>query len=367
MKLLEIQTETVSIPLKQSFKTALRMVDRFENICVRITTDTEHTGFGGAAPAAVITGETLPSILGALKHIHSCLTGMDIEDAEIIFQKLNACMIGNHSAKAAVDMAVYDLLGKLYGLPLFRFLGGTARPLETDMTISIDSPEKMVSDSMERAGQGFGILKIKVGNDPALDIRRLLAVRQAVGPAIKLRIDANQGWNPKEAVVVVNRLKKEGVDIELIEQPVRAGDYAGMRFVRDRVDIPVIADESVFSPADALRLIEMQAADGINIKLMKCGGIFNALKIAAIAESAGLTCMVGSMMESCLSVTAAAHLACSKSIIGAYDLDAPLFCSVNPVQGGIHYSASTITIPDGPGLGISRIQSASCPGSETLG
>jgi L-Ala-D/L-Glu epimerase len=361
MKLLEIQAQTLSIPLKQPFKTALRTVDCIENICVRITTDTEHTGFGGAAPTAVITGETASSILGALKHIHDNLTGMNIEDAEIIFQKLNACMIGNPSAKAAVDMAVYDLLGKRYGLPLYRLLGGTDSPLETDMTISIDFPEKMASDSLERSGQGFGILKIKVGNDPGLDIRRIMAIRKAVGPDIKLRIDANQGWKPKEAVVVVNRLSKEGVDIELIEQPVRAGDYAGMRFVRDRVDIPVIADESVFSPADALRLIEMQAADGINIKLMKCGGIFNALKIAAIAESAGLTCMVGSMMESSLSVTAAAHLACSKSVIKAYDLDAPLFCSVNPVRGGIHYRASTITIPDSPGLGIRSIRPASHP------
>jgi len=357
MKLLEIQAETILIPLKQPFTTALRSVDRIENVCVRITTDTEHTGFGGAAPTAVISGETVPSILGALKHIHDSLSGMNIEDAEIIFQKLNACMIGNHSAKAAVDMAVHDLLGKQYGLPLFRLLGGTAGPLETDMTVSMDSPEKMASDSLEKVGQGFGILKIKVGKDPALDISRIMAVRKAIGPGIKLRIDANQGWKPKEAVVVINRLSKEHVDIELIEQPVSAKDYAGMRFVRDRVDIPVIADESVFSAADVLRLIEMQAADGINIKLMKCGGIFNALKIAAIAESAGLTCMVGSMMESSLSVTAAAHLACSRSVIGAYDLDAPLFCSINPVRGGIHYRASTITIPDGHGLGISSILS----------
>ena len=361
MKFLEIQAETISIPLKQPFKTALRTVDCLENICVRILTDTEHIGFGGAAPTAVITGETVPSILGALKHIQDSLAGMDIEDAEILFQKLNACMIGNHSAKAAVDMAVHDLLGKLYGLALFRLLGGTAAPLETDMTVSMDSPEKMASDGLEKTGQGFSILKIKVGNDPALDIRRIMAVRKAVGDGVRLRIDANQGWKPKEAVVVVNRLLKQGVDIELIEQPVSAGDYAGMRFVRDRVDIPVIADESVFSPADALRLIEMQAADGINIKLMKCGGIFNALKIAAIAESAGLTCMVGSMMESSLSVTAAAHLACSRRVINACDLDAPLFCSDNPIQGGIHYIASAISVPDGPGLGIRSIQPASPP------
>ena len=361
MKLLEIQAQTISIPLKQPFKTALRTVDRIENICVRISTDTEHIGFGGAAPTAVITGETVPSILGALKHIHDSLNGMNIEDAEIIFQKLNACMVGNHSAKAAVDMALYDLLGKRCGFPLFRLLGGAGGPLETDLTVSIDTPEKMASDSLEKAALGFAILKIKVGKDPALDISRLMAVRKAVGPDIKLRIDANQGWKPKEAVAVVDRLSKEHVDIEMLEQPVPAGDYAGMRFVRDRVDIPVIADESVFSATDALRLVEMQAADGINIKLMKCGGIFNALKIAAIAESAGLSCMVGCLMESSIGVTAAAHLACSRSVIGAYDLDAPLFCGINPIEGGIQYSASAITIPDGPGLGIGSLLSAAIP------
>lgn len=355
MKLFDIQSETHSIVLSHPFKTALRTVNRLETICVRITTDVGLTGFGGAAPAAPITGETAASILGALNHIRDSLAGMDIEDGEAVFQKLNTCLVGNGSAKAAVDMALYDLLGKRTGLSLCRLLGGSPRPLETDMTVSLDLPDKMAEDSRERAAQGFGILKIKVGHDPDLDVRRLAAVRNAAGPAIRLRIDANQSWTPKEAVAIVDHLMKTQVDIECLEQPVRAGDLPGMRYVRERVPVPVIADESVFSAADALKVAEMRAADGINIKLMKCGGIFNAVKIAAVAEAAGLSCMVGSMMESTLSVTAAAHLASSRRIISACDLDAPLFLSRNPVDGGIRYEGAAILLPDGPGLGIRSI------------
>ncbi len=154
---------------------------------------------------------------------------------------------------------------------------------------------------------------------------------------------------------VGKELERRGIAIELMEQPVPARDYAGLRYVRDNVAFPVYADESVFSPQDALKLIEMNAVDGLNIKLMKCGGIYNALKIAAIAETAAIPCMIGSMMESHVSVSAAAHLAAGRTIIGRCDLDAALFCSINPAQGGISYQGSRVIIPDAPGLGIEAI------------
>ena len=140
-----------------------------------------------------------------------------------------------------------------------------------------------------------------------------------------------------------------------MEQPVKADDFAGLKFVRDNVPFPVYADESIFSPVDAMKLIEMEAVDGINIKLMKCGGIYNALKIAAIAETANIPCMIGSMMECSVSVTAAAHLATSRTIIDRFDLDAPLFCANNPAEGGISYKGRTIALPDGSGLGITSV------------
>ena len=355
MQITDIKIQVVTIPLISTFKTALRTVSQVENVLITMLTDSSLVGFGGAAPAAVITGDTLLSIIGGIEHIRDNVVGMDIDNPESVLQRLNNCIIGSMSAKAAVDMAIYDLVAKSLNIPLFRLLGGRTRDVETDMTISIDSPEKMGADSKQKVSQGFTTLKIKVGGNPNLDILRLQSIRQAIGSETRLIIDANQGWNAKEAVRVGKELERRAIPVDLMEQPVPARDYEGLRFVRDNVSFPVYADESVFSPQDALKLVDMHAVDGLNIKLMKCGGIYNALKIAAIAETAGIPCMIGSMMESHVSVTAAAHLAASRTIIGHADLDAALFCSINPAQGGISYHGSRVIIPDTPGLGIESI------------
>lgn len=355
MKIISITTEIIAIPLIKTFKTALRTIDTVENVVVTIETDTGEKGFGSAAATPVITGETLASIQGAIEHISPFLTGMGILDYELLFQKLNSCILGNMSAKAAIDMALYDLLAKAYKTPLYKFLGGAVNTIETDITISLNPVQEMMEDSKQKVQEGFRILKIKVGGDPDLDIARLEAIKSVVGDNVQIRIDANQGWSPKEAVFVGQEIEKREIPIVLMEQPVAAKDFKGLKYVRDNIALPVFADESVFSPQDALELIKMDAVDGLNIKLMKCGGIYNALKIAAIAESAGIPCMIGSMMECSISVTAAAHLATSRSIITGYDLDAPLFCSSNPAKGGIAYSGSTVCFNDLPGLGIESI------------
>jgi len=351
----DIQIQKITIPLNQTFKTALRQVSQIENICLKIVTDTEYEGYGCAAPTAVITGETEGSIISAVSHIRDSLVGKNVENLEQVLQVLNTCIRGNFSAKAAVDMALYDLFGKMLNSPLYRLLGGLSNTIQTDMTISIDTLDKMTDDSLKAVEQGFQVLKIKVGNDPELDFLRLQKISEVTGPDIKLRIDANQGWKPKEALLVMDKLARDSISIELLEQPVHAGDYRGMKFVRDRVSVPVIADESVFTEEDALRILEMDAVDGINIKLMKCGGIYNALKIAAITESAGVSCMIGSMMECSVSVSAAVHLAKAKSCISRYDLDAPLFCSLDPTGGAVSYKAATVSVSELPGLGIQKM------------
>ncbi|MBT8347304.1 MAG: dipeptide epimerase [Desulfofustis sp.] len=359
MKIRRITTEPISIPLKQVFRTALRTVTTLENILVNVETDSEYTGYGSAAPTAVITGETAGSIADAVAHIGAAIEGMDLAGHELVFQRLNRCLVGNNSAKAAVDMALYDLLAKSLGIPLYRLLGGNIQPLETDITISLDTIDRMVEDSRARLAEGFTILKIKVGNNPELDIERLEQIYRSVGSEVSMRIDANQGWQPKEAVYVGREIARRGIPVELMEQPVAARRYRDLAYVKKRVLLPVYADESVFSGAEALELIRIGAVDGINIKLMKCGGIYNARKIAAIAEAAGIPCMIGSMMECQVSVTAAAHLAAATSTISIMDLDAPLFCSSNPAAGGISYRGSEIVLPDEPGLGISGFKGSS--------
>lgn len=356
MKITKIRIGEISVPLKTPFKTALRTVNSVEDIIVEIHTDTGHIGFGEAPPTGVITGDTKGAIIGALKdHIAKSIIGMDIENFEEIMLKLNKCIVSNTSAKAAVDIALYDLYGQLYSAPLYKMLGGYRKEIITDITISVNSPEEMAKDSLDAIKRGFTTLKIKVGKDSLVDLERMKAIRNAVGYDVKLRIDANQGWKPKEAVQALTKMEDAGLDIEFVEQPVEAHDIDGLKFVTDNVSIPVLADESVFSPQNALTILQKRAADFINIKLMKTGGLYNALKICSIAEIYGVECMIGCMLEAKVSVNAAVHLAAAKSIITKIDLDGPVLCSEDPVEGGAIFDEYKITLNNDPGLGIKKV------------
>ncbi len=356
MKITDIRLGEISVPLKTPFKTALRTVNSVEDIIVEVHTDTGNIGYGEAPPTGVITGDTKGSIIGALNdHIKKNIIGMDIENFEDIMLKLDKCVVKNNSAKAAIDIALYDLYGQLLNAPIYKILGGYRNEIITDITISVNDPEEMAKDSIDAIKRGFNTLKIKVGKDAATDILRMKAIRNAVGYDVKLRIDANQGWKPKEAVKALRKMEDEGLDIEFVEQPVEAHDIDGLKFVTDNVSIPVLADESVFSPMDALTILQKRAADFVNIKLMKTGGIHNALKICSIAEIYGVECMIGCMLEAKVSVNAAVHLAAAKSIITKIDLDGPVLCSVDPVEGGAIFNEYKITLNNGPGFGIKKI------------
>lgn len=356
MKIVAIETAEVNIPLVTPFKTALRTVNSVNDIVVRVVTDEGEVGFGEAPPTAVITGDTKGSIRCAIEEfIAPNLVGMDIENLDGIMKKLHGCILKNTSAKAAVDMAVYDLYAKSCKKPLYKVLGGNRAEIETDLTISVNETSEMVADSLKAVEQGFGILKIKVGKESLKDIERIKAIRQAVGPDIKLRIDANQGWSAKDAVRIIRTMEDMGIEMDLVEQPVHAHDFAGMKFVTSQVHTPILADESVFSPEDAIQLIKERAADLINIKLMKTGGIYEALKICAIAETYGVECMIGCMLESKIAVSAAAHLAAGKGVITRADLDGPSLCREDPYTGGPVYEGSKIFMNETYGLGITEV------------
>ena len=353
MVIKDIQLGSIRIPLARPFKTALRSVDHIDDVAIRITTDTGEAGYGEAPPTAVITGDTKGSIVEAIRSfISPAILGMDVENIDGIMHRLHSCMVKNTSAKAAVDMAVYDLYAQRFGAPLYRLLGGYRREFDTDITISVNPIDQMVADSVDAVGKGFGILKIKVGKEALADVERIAAIRNAVGPKAVLRVDANQGWTAKDAVRIITAMEDKGLDIELVEQPVPAHDLPGMRYVTSRVGTPVLADESVFSPQDAVEIIRTGAADLINIKLMKTGGIYQALKICDIAEAYGVECMIGCMLESKLSVSAAAHLAAAKRVITKADLDGPSLCTYDPFEGGPVYEGSNICMNENAGIGI---------------
>ena len=358
MRITDIRLSMLRVPLKTPFKTALRTVETVEDIVVAIHTDTGHVGYGEAPATAVITGDTHGSIVEAIrKFIFPRLIGAEVANLNRITQLIQGALEKNFSAKAAVEIAVYDLFGQLYNAPLYKMLGGGDPVIATDITISVDYIDKMVADSLAAVERGFESLKIKVGKDIGVDIERTKAIYAAVEGRALLRLDANQGWSAKQAVYAIQALEDAGVHLELVEQPVKAQDLEGLKYVTDRVHTPIMADESVFGPIEVIELIKMRAADIINIKLMKTGGISNAIRIADIAALYGVECMIGCMIETSISVSAAVHVAVAKSnVITKVDLDGPSLCQFNPVDGGVIFNDSEISVTDAPGLGIREIR-----------
>ena len=357
MRITRVRLGRISVPLRVPFKTALRSVESVEDVVVEVHTDAGAIGYGEAPPTGVITGDTTGAIVGAIQdHIGRAILDRDVDDLEDLLQRFQRSIVHNTSAKAAVDMALWDLYGQLHRIPVYKLLGGARHRIVTDITISVNPPEEMARDARDAIARGYDCLKVKVGANPALDVERLSAVRRAAGDGVCIRIDANQAWRPREAVRILNEMQAKGLAIEFVEQPVKAQDIDGLRYVTEHSDVPVLADESVFSPEDAMRIMQTRAADLINIKLMKCGGLTNALKIASAAEVYGVECMIGCMLEAKISVNAAVELACAKRIITKVDLDGPVLCSEDPILGGAVFQEKEITVSDEPGLGIKGVE-----------
>lgn len=357
MKIVQMDTFKIAVPLNKPFKTALRTVNTAEAIYVKVICDNGVIGWGEAPPTLVITGDSLQSIEAAIQTvIKPVLIGRSLSNFEDIFREMNACIVGNSSAKAAVDMAVYDCLSQHANMPLFQFLGGYRDQLETDYTVSVNSPQEMAEDAVSYIQQGFNVLKIKVGkDDSSKDIERISAIREQIGKDVVIRLDANQGWEPKEAIRVIQKMEDLDLQIELVEQPVKAWDIQGMKQVTDAVDTLIMADEAVFTPKQAFEVLKTRSADLINIKLMKAGGIHQAQAINSMAEVCGVECMMGSMIETKLGISAAAHFAASKKNITRYDFDAPLMLSKDLINGGIIYQGRNIRLNDSLGLGIKSV------------
>jgi len=359
MKITNVRFAKLVVPLITPFKTAMRTVENIEDLVVIIETDAGQVGYGSAPATPVITGDTHGSIIAAIETIMlPKLRGMDIENLNGIIDVIQYAMVNNSSAKAVLELAIYDLWGKLYNAPLYKLLGGGGdkATLKTDITISVDDIDKMVSDSVKAVDDGFNILKIKIGTDIKEDIERVKAIHQAVDNTVLLRLDVNQGWSAKQTVYAANHFENIGIQLELIEQPVSADDIAGLKYITERVHTPIMADESAFSPKQVIDLITSQSVDIINIKLMKTGGISNAIRIADIAKIYQVQCMIGCMLEGSIGVSAAAHLAVAKAdVITKIDLDGPALGKFDPVAGGVSFNKSIIQLNNSPGLGIASI------------
>jgi L-alanine-DL-glutamate epimerase-like enolase superfamily enzyme len=355
MKISHMEIAKLTIPLTRPFVTALRTTSQVEDIVVRLITDTGLVGYGSAAATPVITGDSSESIVGALSLLAPRLIGQEIANFEQLLLMINSSLVNNNSAKAALDIALHDLVSQSLGIPLYQFLGSSNRSCTTLTTISVQAVAAMVKDAQAMTAQGFTSLKLKLGLDPQEDIARVAAIRQAVGPAIALVGDANQGWQPKAALQVINALEQAMLGVRLVEQPVASWDMANLKYVRDHSPLPIFADESVFSIRDAAKLITGQMADGLNLKLAKSGGIYAARAIYDLATAHRIPCMAGCMLESPIGLAAMASLVVGRSNIQYIDLDPITMIKHNPVHGGLSLTGATLTLSTAPGLGISAI------------
>lgn len=346
-----IEVYAYNIPMKP-FIISLGTLYEAKNVLVKIFTDEGLTGWGEGSPFPMIVGETQESDLALAKDFSQLLLKQNALDISGCMQRLNDFVPNNPTVKSAFDMALYDLSAQHAGMPLYQFLGGEKKMLLTDHTVSIGTPAVMADHALKLKQRGVTILKLKVGSakTPADDIGRVNAVRNAVGEEIPLRLDANQGWTVDDAIEILSAL--ENKNVQFCEQPVKHFNYDGLKKVSDEVGIPVMADESCFYTWQAKYIAEKKTCAHINIKLAKSGGMLEATEIAYVTRDAGISCMLGGMIESKLALTANAHFACAHDHIKFYDLDYCFNHLADPVVNGVQVkNECEIYLPDTPGIG----------------
>lgn len=346
----DVEIYPYNVSMIEPFRVALSTITSAENVLVRLRTREGVVGWGEASPYSPVTGETQAIDLAVGKDLANFVRGRDPFTLSAIVSDMDGFTPSNTSIKAALEMAVWDICGKLAGQPVYKLLGAYRDSFETDITIGMGTPAEMANKAAKYVQDGFKTLKIKLGDGPEPDTQRMKAIREAIGYSIKVRTDANQGWTAAETVRALRMMEK--YQMQICEQPVPYWDVEGLKFSRDNSPTPIMADESVHSPHDALAIVRKNAVDCINIKLMKSGGILRGIQIATVAASAGVTCMVGCMEETRLALTAGAHLVCSQKNIVYADLDGFLELSVDPVIGGMQMKDGIVTLPNTPGLGL---------------
>ncbi len=336
--------------LAEPYTIAYESVERVSNILVRLDVGDGPSGYGCAAPDSVVTGETPEGVLAALRQVvEPALKGADPMRRLVYMEKLQKELGESPSTLAAVDMALHDLLGKLAGQPTFRILGGFRQRIATSITIGILPCRETVERAVDRVKQGFRALKLKGGLDPEEDAERVLRVREAVGPGVGLRFDANQGYSVEGSLRFVELTR--GARLELLEQPTPRGEPDLMGRVVQAAPIAVMADESLMTLRDAFRIARRGLADMVNVKLMKAGGIDTALMINAVARAARLEVMVGCMDECALGIAAGLHFALARPNVVYADLDGHIGLEGDPTAGGVVLQNGLLRATDRPGLG----------------
>jgi len=350
-KIVRAEAIPVELKLKEPFVIANETTEVADNIFIRLETETGIVGWGCSTPDAV-TSETKETVLKNFEVAKRLVVGCDPTRINLVNFAMENELSGNPSLKAGVNMALYDIIGKMAGMPLFRLLGGYREKIATSVTVGLNPTDLMVEKAKQIVSAGFKFIKVKCGIDVEQDIENILAIREAVGSAVKLRLDANEGYSVEDALRIVTALEKNGVDIEILEQPTKANYLYSLKDVTRQCSVPIMADETALTLRDSVKLVKLEIADMINIKLMKIGGITNAIKANALAELANVPVMVGCMNESMAAMSAGVHFACAFRNVEYADLDSALDFTNDVAKGGARYAEGYVIPSEKPGLGV---------------
>ncbi len=338
-----------SIPM-EPFTIATGTMDHAQNVFIRVHTAAGFYGVGECSAFPMIVGETQDTCLVMAREFARLWKGKDALDIPTRLQQLHDFTAGNSTIKSAFDMALYDIAAKNAALPLYQFLGGSKRKVESDITIGIASPEFMAQKALDFKQNGATILKVKLGKDAKSDVERIKQIRQAVGADMKIRVDANQGWNFDEAVFALKAIGD--YDIEFCEQPMRTWYDDRLPELKKLSPVKIMADESVYNHHDARKQINSNSCSYINIKFSKSGGIFEAKQIHDLAASNNIPCMMGGMLESRIALSAKLHFVYASPNIKFYDMDTCMLGHLaDPCKGGVTYDGYFLNIADTPGIG----------------
>lgn len=359
MKITSIRTYPITLTVRPEFyivsSAGAHAISRY--VIVAIDTDEGLTGWGEATVVPLWSGETQGGALALIQnHFAPMLQGRDPSDIDTIAQQMDAITLDNHFTKAAVEMALLDLVGKKQRKPIYDLLGGAKNPMQIPIKFSIGlrEPDDAANIAAAKVKEGFTAIKLKVGPDAKKDLRRVQAVREAIGPKIRLNVDVNGGWSVEQSIREIPRYKK--FNLEYVEQPTPRWDIDGMAKVRAAVNLPIMADESVFSIWQAEQVIEKHAADLISIYPGKNGGILKSQKICTLAEKAGIGCHLGSNLEWDIGTAAMCHLAvaCSNVPVKKFPVDilGPLYYAVRPQSKAICFQKGHVAVPSDAGLGV---------------
>lgn len=350
MTITKIEIYKFSIPMVP-FTIATGTMHFAQNLLVKVHTNEGIIGIGECSAFPMIVGETQATCFEMAKEFATIWVGKNALDIPARLQELHLFTANNYTAKSAFDVALYDLAAKHASMPLYAFLGGQKRAIESDLTIGINSPSIMAQQAVDFVANGVHIIKVKLGKQPNEDIERIKAIRAAIGYNTTIRIDANQGWSFDEAVTALKGL--EPYQIEFCEQPMRTYNNHLLPNLLAQTSIKIMADESVYTHHDAQQIITNKSAHYINIKFAKSGGINEAQKIIDVASKNNIPCMMGGMLESRVALTAKVHFAMANVQIQFYDLDTCLLGhKIDPVIGGVQYQGMHLLLDDSIGIGV---------------